>query len=153
MKARVCRMGCCIATFTAFTMAFIVCTVHLAIQHTDCDVADIELPESRTHLPPSDNQSVQRIAVASCFQVGSEPSSALWRHVRHSFVAEHFVWLGDNAYSDGVSMTHKRARYHAARHAKYYADNNISLPNYPKLDNKEIDYICNKIKRFYQNIN
>ncbi len=39
------------------------------------------------------------------------------------------------------------------KNAKYYADNNISLPNYPKLDNKEIDYICNKIKRFYQNIN
>ena len=39
------------------------------------------------------------------------------------------------------------------KNAKYYANNNISLPNYPKLYNKEIDYICNKIKDFYKNKN
>ena len=28
-----------------------------------------------------------------------------------------------------------------------YSNMNISLPNYPKLTNKEIDYICDNIKK------
>lgn len=31
-------------------------------------------------------------------------------------------------------------------HSNKYSDTNISLPNYPKLSNKEIDYICEVIK-------
>ena len=55
------------------------------------------------------------------------------------------------------TMTYYKKKYKLNeinfKNAKYYADNNISLPNYPKLDIKDIDYICNKIKKFYQNIN
>tara|TARA_B100001057_G_scaffold456068_1_gene503125 strand:- start:3744 stop:4877 length:1134 start_codon:yes stop_codon:yes gene_type:complete len=55
------------------------------------------------------------------------------------------------------SMSYYKEKYNLKdknfKNAKYYAENNISLPNYPKLYNKEVDYICNKIKNFYKREN
>ena len=55
------------------------------------------------------------------------------------------------------SMSYYKEKYNLKdknfKNAKYYAENNISLPNYPKLYNKEVDYIFNKIKNFYKKEN
>ncbi len=54
------------------------------------------------------------------------------------------------------SMTYYKKKYKIDqidfKNAKYYANHNISLPNYPKMDIRDVDYICNQIKKFYKTI-
>tara|TARA_Y100000389_G_C17469590_1_gene529101 strand:+ start:2096 stop:3205 length:1110 start_codon:yes stop_codon:yes gene_type:complete len=50
-------------------------------------------------------------------------------------------------------MTYYKKKYNLKNksfiNAVEYGLTSISLPNYPKLKNKEVDYICNTINRFY----
>lgn len=81
--------------------------------------SDISLP---THAYPNDTKPISRIAFGSCFKPEKQSSSALWNHVRNTFKADLWVWLGDNAYGPTEnSMSEKRLAYDAAKQDHYYS--------------------------------
>ena len=44
----------------------------------------------------------------------------MWKHLRDDFRPDLWIWLGDNAYSDGEDMNYKRRMYNEAREDNYY---------------------------------
>jgi len=63
---------------------------------------------------------VSRVAFSSCYVPSYVPdSSNFWEQVRQGS-PDLWLWLGDNAYSDGTSMNYKRNKYNEAREELHY---------------------------------
>jgi hypothetical protein len=70
-------------------------------------------PSVVTHAIPVDQTEVSNVAFGSCYRRLSKPTDILWQHVRKSFEADVWNWLGDNVYSDSNSMEYKRIAYNS----------------------------------------
>jgi len=90
----------------------------------ECIKGDIEA-SNETHLDAHSLSefSISRIAFSSCIR--NKLSNILyypgiWEHVRYKFKPDLWIWLGDNAYSDGKDMNYKREKYNEIREDEYY---------------------------------
>mmetsp|Transcript_28009 Transcript_28009/g.32651 ORF Transcript_28009/g.32651 Transcript_28009/m.32651 type:complete len:798 (+) Transcript_28009:25-2418(+) len=77
---------------------------------------------SKTHKLPVNGDIVSNIAFSSCYHPDNQDSNALWYHMRNTFQADLWNWLGDNIYADGTSMEYKRTQYNAAKEDQYYSN-------------------------------
>ena len=75
-----------------------------------------------SHLPPSNDMPVSKIAFSSCYKPSRQTSELLWDHVRTNYGSNAvWNWLGDNMYADTTNMGEKRQAYNAARDDAYYS--------------------------------
>ena len=91
-------------------------------------------PSNLTHAYALDGTEISRFAFSSCFKPTSQISNALWSHMRNTFQAQCWGWLGDNVYSDGTSMEYKRTQYNLAKNDPYYKNfGPLALPKIPVM--------------------
>ena len=111
------------ATFPSYTSA--AATTEFTIANIPecagtCPAA-LEPISTNSHEPPVDGMIVNRIAFSSCFKPANQINEVLWKHVRTTFQAGIWNWLGDNMYMDTDDQDLKRAKYNAARDNQYYS--------------------------------
>ena len=82
--------------------------------------AAVTTPSSVSHAHPVEGSEVSRVAFSSCYKPANRVSNTLWWHLRNTFQAELFMWLGDNMYADGTNLESKRKAYNAARDDTHY---------------------------------
>ena len=114
--------------------------------------------DQNVHLAPVDGTTVSNIAFSSCYAPSYQISNALWKHMRNTFQADLWLWLGDNSYSDGRSLETKRERYNAARNDQYYRKHGpVAEPKIPvtgtwddhdyAANNQGDEYECKKLSQ------
>lgn len=90
------------------------------------------LPSTNSHAVPEDGQIMSRIAFSSCYKPDAQTTDKLWNHVRSTFQADVWNWLGDNIYSDGTNMERKRQQYNKAKNDQFYSSvGPIASPKIP----------------------
>ena len=96
---------------------------------------EADTPISReSHLNAHDIEPfvVSKISFSSCAYFKQNYDGNIWKHLRYDFKPDLWVWLGDNAYSDGNDMNYKRRKYNEARENEYYKKYGpIGLPKIP----------------------
>lgn len=105
-----------------------------------------------THRVPQDGEVVSNVAFSSCYAPGRQNSDVLWNHVRHTFQADVWSWLGDNAYSDGSDMEYKRNKYNEGKENEFYASSGpIGEPKIPVTGTwDDHDFGANNMGKEYQ---
>jgi len=84
-----------------------------------CGLASSD-PDDNMHETPVEGATVSNVAFGSCHYPSGQRNNALWRHVRETFQADVWNWLGDNMYSDSNSMEDKRNAYNEVRENSIY---------------------------------
>lgn len=97
-----------------------------------CLPATCEISEN-SHEYAQDGLQVSKIAFSSCYVPELTIRGFTWTHVRNVFQPDLWLWLGDNAYSDGVDMGFRRRRYNKSRDQGYYVDNMLAEPKIPVM--------------------
>mmetsp|Transcript_39738 Transcript_39738/g.93064 ORF Transcript_39738/g.93064 Transcript_39738/m.93064 type:complete len:1153 (-) Transcript_39738:1378-4836(-) len=95
-------------------------SVEWELQQTACTDAT-KAPSGPYHVFPSNETPVSKIGFSSCYTPSSQSGPQLWQHVKNDFTPDLWLWLGDNAYSDGRDMEYKRRKYHDARDDLHYS--------------------------------
>jgi len=123
-----------------------------------CTIASSAYDDENVHIAPVDGTAVSKIAFSSCYAPSFQVSNALWKHMRNTFRADLWLWLGDNQYSDGTSLETKRERYNAARNDQFYSEYGpVAEPNIPvtgtwddhdyAANNQGDEYECKKLSQ------
>jgi len=123
-----------------------------------CTFATSPYDDENVHMAPVDGTAVSKIAFSSCYAPSNQVSNALWKHMRNTFKADMWLWLGDNQYSDGRSLETKRERYNAARNDRFYREYGpVAEPKIPvtgtwddhdyAANNQGDDYECKKLSQ------
>jgi len=111
------------ATFSSYTSA--AATTEFTIANiAECAgkcTAALEPVSNNSHEPPVDGMIVNKMAFGSCFKPANQVNEILWKHVRNTFQAGVWNWLGDNMYMDTDDLDLKRTKYNAARDDQYYS--------------------------------
>lgn len=119
-----------------------------------CTLATNEISEI-THEYATDGLQVSRIAFSSCYVPELVLKGKVWEHMRLEYQPDLWLWLGDNAYSDGYDMNFRRSRYNKAReHHHYQKFGPVAEPKIPVMgtwDDHDFgrgdagnNYICRK---------
>jgi len=93
----------------------------------ECEIEEPQPEPLLSHTMVSENSTLKRIAVGSCFKTQGDMPAAMSRVVSQS--PDLFLWMGDNIYADTTDMNYMRQKYDdKKRNAEYQKFLSANIP-------------------------